>query len=581
MISLSQAARKSIDETLIKYGPYTRFVIYPFGEGGKILKGILNYEYNIQETAIIDNYLALNNPVIKDISYLKNNHDVIVLISSYRTDNFIDIRQPIYEFVSLDRCVEVFSEYMLGNNYYVDLLRFTQVHCAYSDLVRVGDKRRGFVLADDLQKGRIYSFETIDGSDRDNQWISSYDFKIYRYNNVDAYSMLINAVIENNDANYVDDMILKIDMKGCECEFLAKVSSDRLAYFRQIVVVFYNVNTMDENKRNHILNSLSKLFSTHRVIHIHGNNEGNYISLYNHIFPDVWEVTYMRKDLVGGIKEPVSLPLGIDCPRCEYKKDLLLGNWNEPLVNDNNKTDLFEWFIKRYYGIKDKVYVIGDSHVGFFSGNDSEVFIYKNGIGVGKPCIDPFRTIHIGPALAYNLNKLGTNTKAREKIDYIINNDIIPYGSKIICVFGEIDIRVHVFKHVKNKGISYEDVIDKIIDNYIVFLRMLKKNYDVFIWCPVAQQSDNYAMDEKFPRCGTMVERNIATEYFINQLCSRCEEIAGIRCVSIFHSLIDEKYRTKLEFYKDKVHLSQKAWKLAEDKFEPLGITCKRNLICN
>ena len=86
MLSLSEGARNVVERVLIEFGEEAQFVIYPFGEGGKILKGILNYEYDIHEVAIIDNFLASKSKYIKDLSWLKDHQDVIVLISSNRPD---------------------------------------------------------------------------------------------------------------------------------------------------------------------------------------------------------------------------------------------------------------------------------------------------------------------------------------------------------------------------------------------------------------------------------------------------------------------------------------------------------------
>ena len=107
MISLSEAARISLEKLFCVSDKENKYVIYPFGEGGKILKGILNYEYGVFETAIIDNGLAQKNSNIEKISYLKEHQDVIVLISSNRLDLYNIIRQQLYENISPERCVEV------------------------------------------------------------------------------------------------------------------------------------------------------------------------------------------------------------------------------------------------------------------------------------------------------------------------------------------------------------------------------------------------------------------------------------------------------------------------------------------
>lgn len=125
-------------------------------------------------------------------------------------------------------------------------------------------------------------------------------------------------------------------------------------------------------------------------------------------------------------------------------------------------------------------FVIGDSHVNFFSGHEKITWfpiIYNNQpIDIRcspQPLIKNFFFFHLGPALAYNLNKYGTKTQAREKIDFLLNSGIIPKGSAILCAFGEIDLRVHVLKQAAEKNISFECVADEVLNNYMEFLTTL------------------------------------------------------------------------------------------------------------
>lgn len=50
---------------------FRRFIIYPFGEDGMLLKEILENRYGIKDIVVIDNILGKYNPEIKPLSYIK------------------------------------------------------------------------------------------------------------------------------------------------------------------------------------------------------------------------------------------------------------------------------------------------------------------------------------------------------------------------------------------------------------------------------------------------------------------------------------------------------------------------------
>ena len=237
--------------------------------------------------------------------------------------------------------------------------------------------------------------------------------------------------------------------------------------------------------------------------------------------------------------------------------------------------DIKQQIMTRYYD-KTIIYAFGDSHISFFGdyyreeGLGSKVFDYANNIYYIEPNITPFFPFHIGPALAYNLNKYGTKTAAREKIEYLINNFIPPNGRLLFC-FGEIDIRVHVIKQSEKKKVPVIDIIENIVDNYMAFLKSLKGGHEIIVWGSVAQQSDDIPIDVNYPRYGSMISRNQATELYNKILKVACDE-NGFTFVSIFPFLVNENMETKGECYMDAVHISRKCWKIAKQEFEKSGI---------
>ena len=241
----------------------------------------------------------------------------------------------------------------------------------------------------------------------------------------------------------------------------------------------------------------------------------------------------------------------------------------------------FVCILKRKQKSQDTVFVIGDSHSNFFSGNEmisfQKVYQFKvnNNDQIINNCNDKrkkFITFHFGPALAYNLFNYGTQSLAREKTEFLIKNRVFSRHAKVLCCFGEIDLRVHVLKRAEQYNLDYKKIIDSIIANYLKFLLFLKNNeFDVFVWGPIPSQKDSLPLDPEFPRFGSESSRNICTEYFNSKLMEICKQ-NNIGFASIYKYLIIGEYETNTEYIADGCHLSQKAWDFAKIELKKIGL---------
>ena len=196
------------------------------------------------------------------------------------------------------------------------------------------------------------------------------------------------------------------------------------------------------------------------------------------------------------------------------------------------------------------------------------------GINTCAHMISNFMTFHLGPALAFNMNRYGTSTKAREKTDILFSHGLIRKNQAVMCAFGEIDCRVHVLRHAEKRGGDFRPVVDDIAANYSEFLKYAAREHPVYVWGAVPSQKDTDPVNPDFPRYGTEIQRNLATEYFNLRMKAVCEE-NGFKFFSIFDKLIDSSYRTKAEYIADGCHLSQKAWEFASEEFRRQGIEIK------
>lgn len=221
----------------------------------------------------------------------------------------------------------------------------------------------------------------------------------------------------------------------------------------------------------------------------------------------------------------------------------------------------------------DKIYVIGDSHTSFFSGNEMVnfiPFIKEPEINVYEEKFSIFRAFHLGPVLAYNTNRKGSKNQGREKVELLIEKNYLPKGSRVLCCFGEIDLRSQVFKQVQQRDLPYQVVVDDILAHYLEFLLWLQaQGYQVMCWGPIASRKDKWKCFDNpdTPDYGKEQERNKATEYFNSRLNEICK-INGIQFISIFSKMINNQYRTKIKYISaDSFHLSQSATVLAYRAF--------------
>ena len=92
-------------------GGHRKFILYPYGEYGKITKDLLNNEFGIEEIAILDN--QGDEEKIKTLSWLKDRKiesDEYILITSVNPDIYGEIRANVKEYVDEKNILDMFSE---------------------------------------------------------------------------------------------------------------------------------------------------------------------------------------------------------------------------------------------------------------------------------------------------------------------------------------------------------------------------------------------------------------------------------------------------------------------------------------
>lgn len=217
------------------------------------------------------------------------------------------------------------------------------------------------------------------------------------------------------------------------------------------------------------------------------------------------------------------------------------------------------------------IYCIGDSHVNFFSGQNKIQPLWPN---PSNDILPFFRTFRLGAVLAYNLCEYGTRKKGRELLFVLLGRDVpiqsraVPPESKVLLCFGEIDCRAHLLKQAELQKRDILSVVEECVERYFSVISEIQQlGYEVFVWNVIPSSRYDSIPNKEFPVYGTCLDRNHVTHLFNDYLMDLCMS-AGVKFISIFDELVDEYRLTRIEYYFDFIHLSQKAMPLALAKIE-------------
>jgi len=109
----------------------------------------------------------------------------------------------------------------------------------------------------------------------------------------------VNTESETNLKSIIEtynNIFLKMDIEGAEYPWLLALSTEELQKFKQITMEFHGINDNSWNTSyKDKLECFRKLYTTHRVIHVHGNNWAPTTNTRVGPVPNVIEITFLRK----------------------------------------------------------------------------------------------------------------------------------------------------------------------------------------------------------------------------------------------------------------------------------------------
>jgi hypothetical protein len=109
------------------------------------------------------------------------------------------------------------------------------------------------------------------------------------------------------------DLLLQIDVEGCEYEVFLSASDALLRRFRIIVVEFHFLDHLWNEHFFRIARPVfDKLLQTHACVHIHPNNSAGVLQKGGLAIPPVMEFTFHRRDRLGNPVPRSDFPCPLD-----------------------------------------------------------------------------------------------------------------------------------------------------------------------------------------------------------------------------------------------------------------------------
>lgn len=138
------------------------------------------------------------------------------------------------------------------------------------------------------------------------------------------------SIIADNGHASSTNLILKMDIEGCEWDVFDESDPELISQFSQIVLEFHGLSenvVADEHAKQ--IEVLEKLNKTHQVVHVHANSAG-YIEFAGPLtLPNLLEVTYVRRSDFGGMlsANSRSFPTELDSSTFPFLPDIPLSGF--------------------------------------------------------------------------------------------------------------------------------------------------------------------------------------------------------------------------------------------------------------
>lgn len=209
---------------------------------------------------------------------------------------------------------------------YIMLDKFTDVRAAYSLGIN-DDVSWDLQIAD---RGiEIYQYDhTIERLPAENERFHWQKIGIGRHPNPSANLETLSNMIQANGHENETGLLLKCDIEGFEWDMFDPLPTRVVEQFSQIVVEFHNLADLWKYSLASVVQRVfSKLTTSHKVIHVHGNNYAEFAIVGGFPIPTCLEVTFARHDLGEFSVSEETFPTPMDMPCHPDQADFFLGRF--------------------------------------------------------------------------------------------------------------------------------------------------------------------------------------------------------------------------------------------------------------
>ena len=140
-------------------------------------------------------------------------------------------------------------------------------------------------------------------------------------------TLTIEQWIKNCGHKNSNNLLLQMDIEGCEYSSIISIPEEQLKKFKIIVIEFHDLDRLIKARfLNHIfMPVMNKILEYFDCVHAHGNNNCGIVEMAEIKVPKVIELSFYRKDLNIGKKEKL-IPHPLDILNVSSLPPLILDN---------------------------------------------------------------------------------------------------------------------------------------------------------------------------------------------------------------------------------------------------------------